>query len=116
MSITNDDPFEHKLSTGKKLFRYLVFDFMNGEQKLLGETAIKKLFDTYSLPVPNIRKPVISMELRECITRYGLVVVDEDLEDSGQVTFILPHQIKSVKFIIRDTEIVPKNLKKLLKG
>jgi hypothetical protein len=82
------------------IIRYMIVEFSDGSKTLLREGGIQKLYDGFKLPLPDITKPVISMELRRAISELGFVLVLEDTDDEGSVMFVPPSGVRNMKFYI----------------
>lgn len=88
----------------QKIWRYIVLSLAN-DRIILEEFDIRKMFESFKLPVPNTREPVLSMEFREAINKYGIVIIDYDTDTISMSKYILPHQIESVEFLITSVEL-----------
>ena len=80
------------------IVRYMTIDLVDGMTVLMKEGDIRKLYESFKLAVPNMNVPVISMELREAIIKYGVAILVEDGDYEGVVMFMLPSSISNMKY------------------
>lgn len=88
----------------KVIVVYDMLDTMFVFKKLL------QFYGSYGLTPPNVEVPVISMELRDAINKYGVVNIPE-MKTGKAVEYIPPHMIKRVKYIVAEDE---NEMKKIL--
>lgn len=103
------------------MYRLIRIKLVDGDEDFieLDEAGIRQLFEQYMLPVPNMQKPVLSTQLRECVFKFGINMISKDSDDFGEVRCIAPSQIKDITFQVWKEEPTPEKktkTKRFLKG
>ena len=95
------------------MFKALIITTTDNEEFWIDN--LDAIFTPFGLPVPEGTQPVLSMEFREAVCKYGITMLRE-VDDIRMNRFIPPYQIKYMMFYI--SKVPPKNqiLYKILKG
>ena len=78
--------------------RYMTVECVGGQRKLMHESDIKTMYESFRLPVPEMNRPVMSMEFRKAVAERGLIAPTKDNDEEGVVEYMLPLSILNMKF------------------